>query len=435
MFKYKKSHLYFLYLLFPIIFDFIINLLMDDFLDTPLYDFFYKGGFLFIYFFYLIFFLIQIRKMFYKSIFLSKLEYFLLIIIIFFIFYNVLSILLVIFNDNPIKYFFSDITRGTIFFITLGSLIIYFSDKTTVEKLKFINLFIGVLFLTTFMQAIAKINLLLHGTIYGGGLNQYMINIAVLFILFWKAFKSKQLLVKTTMSFFIILGILLTILSLKRGSWIELIIFFILFYFTLSIKRKIIYIVVLTIISMIAIYILNDMGFLDVIMNRFTNTYSHSTLDVSSLGRIVEIKGVLYTLTNLGNLFITGAGNGALFSLNPDYIIPQSSLYGNANSPIHHIHPMYFMVLFRLGIIGLICYIIPTLIAIRIYFYLIKHKSLLLKVDNEYIFIFGVAIAFLSDSIQFLKSNGLYGSFYFAILFFVMILGYQLIKQGKLNEN
>lgn len=270
-----------------------------------------------------------------------------------------------------------DLVRGISPFLVFLGLIASLSSAATYEKVQSDIIF--PLFISLYGLIIAKTLLVFSGTYYGGGANQFAIPILTVIILIYsliapsafQAIRIPLLPKKTKLFIFVLLAItlILTVFSLKREKWlVTLFAASSVILINLSKKNSITLLVLLAASSFTFLSLIGTGGQIDLLVQRFAYTFSGSAasgLDASSFERIAEIMGVLTTLGNdLGPFeYLTGHGNGAEYRMNPLFPFSDEGT-GSAEGLFRHVHSMYFIILFRNGIIGLAIYTLPLLLQI-----------------------------------------------------------------------
>ena len=264
-------------------------------------------------------------------------------------------------------------------------------------------------------------------------MSQFMIfpHVLVLTVLYY--FRLKISVKKLLIFLLIIFSLGLAILSLKRSIWIAIIlIFFLMAIFT---NRKISLSVLFFQILLISILALDQFNYLDSIIYRFESTFSGDSgrFDNSTSGRIAEIKGVIYSINIYyanAIIYVTGLGNGALYNMDPSYLVGDSmSMYGSSDIDNHHVHPMPFLILIRHGAIGLIIYSYLLFLFLKRTFILYKIYSFSQILSNKYgLICVAIIIEVMVTIVQSLSGNAFYGSFYMGILLFIYILSYQRFR-------
>ena len=347
--------------------------------------------------------------------------------------YSLFSIVISVINNNPMLYIFSDFFRSQTMYIVLIGLILYLKSKNRETQECFIDYFLITTFVITLIYMLVKVFLLLTGTVYGDGLSQFMIFPHVLVLTTLYYFRLKISVKKILIFILIIFGLGLAILSFKRSIWITIIlIFFLMAIFT---NRKISLSILFFQILLISILALDQFNYLDSIIYRFESTFfgDSGRFDNSTSGRIAEIKGVIYSINRYyanAIIYVTGLGNGALYNMDPSYLVGDSmSLYGSSDIDNHHVHPMPFLILIRHGAIGLIIYSYLLFLFLKRTFILYKIYSFSQILSNKYgLICVAITIEVILTIVQSLAGNAFYGSFYMGTLLFIYILSYQRFR-------
>jgi len=332
-----------------------------------------------------------------------------------------------------LKYIVSDYLRSQVFFIVLTSLILFFNNKSSLLKETFLKYLLIITFFSTFVGFIGKLALMSSGTFYGGGLNQFIPAIHVLVILIVYFTKIKFHWKKLALFMVIFLLIAFTVLSLKRGNWVSLIFIFFALNFFIQ-KRTNLVILAISLLSLGTLFLVY-FDLIESIVNRFMSTFISSNgymLGNSSSARLAEIAGAIYTYSQIdvSLLYFVGSGNGALYLLNPDFLV-ETGRYSEANQWIHHSHPMFNVLFIRNGIIGILVYLSAILFLIKILFQTYKSYPKGVIVSNKYgIFFLAFGLEIANNLLMSAKSNAFYGSIYLGIITFAFIQSQVLFKKN-----
>lgn len=270
---------------------------------------------------------------------------------------------------NPLM----DLLRAMSPFLVFFTLLFSINSKSSRSA---VGDFISLIFIHVYFLAFAKILLLANGMYYGGGANQFAIPVVVISILLVLLAAPRggvgvaiPHVPNSTLARVLLLGLILVLtgLSLKREQWfITLIAVFLTLLMTAKKKGTLPLVIFLCVFSGITLFVFAQQGVVEVLINRFQYTFSGSQasqLDRSSFERVAEIQGVLYSLGNeIGFIeYVLGHGNGAEYRLHPDYPSVKLST-GSEIGLFRHVHSMYFILLLRNGLLGLVLYLLPIVL-------------------------------------------------------------------------
>ena len=335
-------------------------------------------------------------------------------------------------NGNSVKYILGDTFR-----FLIPVLIIYCCTLhlTSLDINKSLNMYIRTLLFYFILISITKILLLLSGHFYGGGAHQFMMPPFLLFILvaamsvnkkneepFFNGLSNGMLNIV-----FLLVGIVLTVLSLKRENWIIMILTLFFAYLATNKNKKVNYFFLSLIISAL-IYLSFSPDLLAIIIQRYDYTFSDNSghgMDRSSFERIAEVKGALYSMFNhfpIGE-FLFGLGSGAEFSLAPYYNSVKDST-GSSLGQYHHIHNMYMVVFFRFGVIGIILLLFPVL-----YLTIQYHKSNFCS--KHKVVCQACLVSLIMMLVAGIPANSMYGSFFYGVI--IVILMDTIYKGNRLK--
>lgn len=331
-------------------------------------------------------------------------------------------------NGNATKYILGDSFRYLIFPVSALCLSFYMS------KYDRIFLFLKFILCIFFISVTLKIVLLVSGSFYGAGLNQYYPGSFLITLFFCFAFmKDKNLNYDNNKKFIVyfFIALVVGVLSFKRANWIAII--FLLFSLILIVRLRLFRISIIFIVMIpFLVYFLDEINLISMILNRFHYTFSGKDgLDSSSMQRVGEIVGVINELENYNFLvFLFGLGSGAEFVVPTEY-----SLFirnpGSEPHLSHHIHTFYFLMLFRFGIIGLLLYLLP------VFYVLYKLVVMYSRFENspsKKIFILASIMEILFYFVNALKGNAFYGNYLFSY-FLVFSLIVLKTPEKKFKDN
>lgn len=289
------------------------------------------------------------------------------------IFYLTLHLLYsLLLNFQYPNYIFTDYLRIIFCFLLLSIPL----DK---HKKLYENDVIIFLVILNLIALVIKIGLTAVGKIYGGGGSQYLVSVFFVYFVL-KHYKNSSGFKSYVILFFsipiLIVAIVFSILSFKRGIIVGLAFIF-LFIFISQVGRKWwIFFAFTSVILLLLFYQVLSQGntwdsILTLVDTRFFALDSFESLqgDSSVSGRVLEINYALNYFQTKNIFFqLVGLGNGALFPIYGEDL-GKSSLPGY----LHHIHNSFILILFRTGYLGLLCYLYL--------FYNLFRKAFMIKDD------------------------------------------------------
>lgn len=351
------------------------------------------------------------------------------------IIYALITVFLGLFSSYLFKYVFGDAFRYLLPYFGIISYVFFLKKDS--EILQFFSILLKCLLFILFLKILAKLMLLVSGTFYGGGLNQFYIEPFLLTILLYgtlhNGLSTNSFHISRKLCMFLLLiSVFLVVLSFKRSYWILLFFVFVINSFYFNFKFKF-FALVFTSFAFL-FYFFSDSYFVGLLIDRVMYTFNNSSsigIDKSSFERLAEVKGVLFHISDNGYFlnYIFGMGSGAEFVQHPDYSLAKQST-GSKYGYFHHIHSMYFIILFRHGLIGLLPLVFVFVFCILKFLPFRKLKCL------ETAVMFAVIVQLLSMFISGISSNSAYG--YGALSVFVIVFfcaSYILKKKLKTYED
>lgn len=319
------------------------------------------------------------------------------------------------------------VVRGLIPFV-----VIIFVVSTVTEKYSqqlFIKNILQVLLFFFAVEAVLKIYMLANGVFYGAGINQYSSTGFLLTYLLLLFIKGKKGEVGSKFLLFILLvSILLSVLSFKRGTFVELVINMILISYFLQGKKLIKYNFFALILIVSSASILYQTAYFDKIVNRIESTFkSDYQLNRSTNTRINELDAIFRTLSEKPYIiWLTGQGPGAGYH---DY--GYSFKNRNELGQPYHVHSFIGIVLNRFGLIGIFLHLAIVFIILRIVLRLKNkiRKSKNFSIDSPLLIAISSASHILVKLPSTLKGNAYYGSYEFGIMVGLFLVSLALNKK------
>jgi hypothetical protein len=305
-----------------------------------------------------------------------------------------------------------------------------------VVRMKFYKFIFLSLFLFTIAGAVGKILLMIQGMFYGGGLNQFKIPVVILswmiLLLSNKVLsQKKQILVLGGLLIFVFLSVL----SFKRGVWLELCVSLLIIFFMISHRNRMKIIFMSVIFLFIIVLSLVQIGQADKIISRLQSTFSGGNsgieaLDSSSYYRIMELQAASYTLNKTKLTWLTGLGPGAGYENPYNYRFVNFNEYGEP----YHIHSALGIIIFRYGLIGALFHLSLVALCIR-WLFLFSRRLKSERISSPwhpYIIGFSASMANVASITSLITSNVYFGSFMFGLMFAIaMQCRLYLLGQSK----
>lgn len=280
--------------------------------------------------------------------------------------------------------------------------------------------FVSVSCVFTGVGAVGKALLLLSGSFYGGGLNQFYIETFVLVWLVLYVFKVRAPARKKLAVIVLVWWLLvLSVLSLKRAVWVNLLFAFALVMLPLNVKQRLQAVLVGVALAAAGVVLFAQLGQIDRLMARYEYTFSGAgaeTLDPSTYTRVAEMTAAVYTLNHspmrIGWLIGLGPGAG--------YENPEGFPFNNLNEhgEPYHIHSAVGLITFRYGVIGLLLYMSYVCLALRVLFVCARQlrRARWLKPWHPAILGFAAAAGIGGGVPALLTGNVYFGSMPFGVL-------------------
>lgn len=262
--------------------------------------------------------------------------------------------LLVSLGVNSVYYAVGDAFRAMLPFISLFVLFSLFPGDLKFPK-AYVDFFVLYVILTTVLAATVKGYFLLQGKFYGGGILQFSIPTFLLAYLLLRLLEGSYKWRRAILvALLLLVGVALSVLSMKRGNWVILA-FATLATVGVSSKRWIGGLAVS--LAVLALFVLaQQSGLWEGIVGRFAYTFSGSRgIDDSTFERLAEGAGTLWTLSQTQSplALFTGFGHGAEFMAHPEWPISPGHA-PRVPGYYHNIHSVYVLLFFRYGLQGLV---------------------------------------------------------------------------------
>jgi len=367
----------------------------------------------------------------------KSLETKLFILSVFAIFFFTFGLLYSYLSDNSFRYTIGDFYRSILpFFIYTVLYYEFFLTKNSF--LKFSKQLIGIYVLIAILGATMKSIYVSSGQFYGGGMHQYYMSTLIYVLLVLKIFfynvrdwltwrKLKYVLM-------LLLLIILSILSMKRGVWISLIFStFILFMIPLGSRINKFALALIYLTSTLLFFLLIGSDTISLFIQRVIGFFNDGSLS----GRLIEIESVLKTFSNDAGLlnWLFGFGHGAELTL----IDKGHQWSGLLTNETHHIHSIYFLMLYRNGLFGLFFYIVLFIIVFIVFIRYLRDvyyfHSMQEKPEISWLIGFACAFEIFIDTIHSIQGNTAYGSSYYTLVLFVALYMRTHLKQKNIISN
>lgn len=281
--------------------------------------------------------------------------------------------------------------------------------------------------------ALGKLSLLAEGSRYGGGLNQYSIDILVMVVLALVVIGGARApLPRLLLALLLVCLIGLSLLSLKRAVWINLAFALGLVVLLIPSGRRATMISLLAVGTALIAAIGLRFGLSDSVLARFAYTFADygasGRFDASTTQRIAEAVAAARTLNQspLGLAWLTGLGPGAGYGG-----LAGHQFYNlNERGEPYHLHSFVAITLFRYGLVGLVLHMALVGMAARSFW--VCRRALAInrgRADDWMVAAIGAgaSIAILAKLPDMITGNAYFGSFAFGLHVAIMVSALSLI--------